>query len=284
MDAEQLFLENLGLIDRIVAFVCRRNHYRDDEAEDFAGHVRLKLIENDYSILRKFEGRSSFSTYLTTVIQRMSFQYRVQMWGKWRPSAEAQRLGDAGITLERLITRDGYSLHEAVQMLTTRSQPAFSRAELEAAYARLPHRTPRPVLVHESDAAHAIASTSDSEADAVRRDRERSSRAVAAAIDSAMATMDPEDQIILRMRFWSARSVPDIAAALQLDQKKLYKRIDRLLVALRKSLEAAGLGRRQIEDVLESGEIEIRFSEGNRALSRSQSAEAPVREEGKQSR
>src|SRR5436190_23742802 len=123
MNAEELFLANLGLVDRIVAFVCRRNHYRDDEAEDLAGHVRLKLIENDYAILRKFEGRSSFSTYLTTVIQRLSFQYRVQMWGKWRPSAEAQRIGEAGITLERLMTRDGLTFHEALETLTSRKQP-----------------------------------------------------------------------------------------------------------------------------------------------------------------
>ena len=257
MNAETLFLENLALIDRVVAFVSRRNHYREDEAEDLEGYVRLRLIENDYAILRKFEGRSSFSTYLTTVIQRLAFQYRVQMWGKWRPSAEAQRLGDAGVTLERLLTRDGLTLHEAIETLTARRDPAYSRKELEAVYARLPHRSAKPVLVAETDAAHEVASSDSADADVHREERMRAARAAATVIDLVMAGFDREDQLILRMRFWSARHVPEIASALHLDQKKLYKRIDRLLLSLRRTLEEAGIEQSAIGDLIESGAVEI---------------------------
>jgi RNA polymerase sigma factor for flagellar operon FliA len=274
MNAEELFLENLGLIDRVVAFVSRRAHYRDDEAEDLAGHVRLKLIENDYAVLRKFEGRSSFSTYLTTVIQRLAFQYRVQMWGKWRPSAEAQRIGEAAVTLERLMTRDGLSLHEAIETLASRKDPAYSRKQLEAAYARLPHRSPRPVLVPEEDAVQHVAAPVDADHGVRQSERVRAARAAAAAIDAAMASMDSEDQLILRMRFWSAKRVPEISEMLHLDQKKLYKRIDRLLVALRRELEAAGVSRGEIDDLIESGAVEIREPR------RSQQTE-PVSEEGR---
>src|SRR5437762_8206155 len=119
MGVEQFFLANLRQIERIIAFVSRRNHLRPADGEEFAAHVKLKLIEANYAVLRKFEGRSTFSTYMTTVIQRLFFQYRVQMWGKWRPSAEARRMGDKGITLERLLTRDGYTFNEVVEILTT---------------------------------------------------------------------------------------------------------------------------------------------------------------------
>src|SRR5207302_4973448 len=142
---------NLGLIDRIAGFICRRNHVSSDEAEEFAAHVRLKLIENNYAVFQKFEGRSSLPTYLTTVIHRLFLQYRVQTWGKWRPSAEAKRLGDLAIVFERLITRDGYSLGEATQLLTTGRNRA-SRTELEAIYVRLPPRASRPVLETEAAA------------------------------------------------------------------------------------------------------------------------------------
>lgn len=279
MNAEELFVANLGLIDRIVVFVCRRNHYKEDEADDFAGHVKLKLIENEYAILRKFEGRSAFSTYLTTVIQRMSFQYRVQMWGKWRPSAEAQRMGEAGITLERLLSRDGYSLHEAIETLSSRKQPGYSRAELEAVYRRLPHRSPRPVLVQETDAAQAVASASDSEAYVLQHDRDRAARKATCALDAAIGAMDAEDQMILRMRFWSARRVPDIATMLGLDQKKLYKRIDRLLASLRRALETSGIDRTQVEDLIQSGEVDFGGGSGITELVRSQGSEEPVNKE-----
>jgi DNA-directed RNA polymerase specialized sigma24 family protein len=42
------------------------------------------------------------------------------------------------------------------------------------------------------------------------------------------------------MRFWHGQRVPDIARTLHLDQKKLYKRLDKLFQVLRRELEKAG--------------------------------------------
>jgi hypothetical protein len=53
----------------------------------------LKLIENDYRILRSFEGLASLGTYLTTVIARLFLDFQIHEWGRWRPSAAATRLG-----------------------------------------------------------------------------------------------------------------------------------------------------------------------------------------------
>src|SRR5437016_9773382 len=146
MDPQELFLSNLDAIDRAIRYVCHRNHLAPQDAEELNSEVKAKLIDGNYAIIRKFEGRSAFSTYMTTVIQRLYFQWRVQMWGKWRPSAEAKRLGEKAITLERLLTRDGFTYREAMETLTT-GTAAYSRDEIEAIYLRLPSRQPRPVLV-----------------------------------------------------------------------------------------------------------------------------------------
>jgi RNA polymerase sigma factor (sigma-70 family) len=249
MEPEQVFVQNLGLIDRIVAFVCRRNHLAATESDEFASHVRFKLLEDDYGVLRKFEGRSSLSTYLTTVIQRLFFQYRVQMWGKWRPSAEAKRLGDKAITLERMLTRDDYTLDESIAILTTGADPLYTRAEIEALYLRLPVRQPRPVLFTETSMPE-VAAPSAADDGVMRQYRERTARAVAATIDDAMSSLEAEDRVILKMRFWHAAKVPEIAAALHIDQKKLYKRIDRVVATLRDALERAGIDRADIGDLL----------------------------------
>ncbi len=66
---EQFFLGHLKLIEEIVSFCCRRSRFSREEAEDFGGHVKVKLIENDYAVIREFRGRSSPKTYLTTVIR-----------------------------------------------------------------------------------------------------------------------------------------------------------------------------------------------------------------------
>src|SRR5438045_4333623 len=104
------------------------------------------------------------------------------MWGKWRPSAEAKRLGEKAITLERLLTRDGFSYGEALETLTTGTR-AFTREEVEAIYLRLPERQPRPVLV--SSLAPDAAPTIDPDRDLFTADRRKTARAAVAAIDEA---------------------------------------------------------------------------------------------------
>lgn len=258
-DAQEVFLKNLETIDRIVGFVCRTNRLNATAAEDFASEVKLALVTDDYDVIRKFEGRSSFSTYLTTVIQRLFYQQRVKEWGKWRPSAEAKRLGQKAITLERLLTRDGFSFAEACQFLTTGADPDYTTLELEAIYYRLPPRQPRPVLVAEEASADAVPDGSQADDDILGHERERIARITAAVLDDQLTKLDGEDQLILRMRFWQAKKAPEIAVALHIEQKKVYKRIDKLLARLRRELERAGIRRADIDELLCGGDQEIVF-------------------------
>lgn len=262
MDAESVFLRNVDLIDRITAFVCRRNRLQPADADDFRSHVHLKLFENDCAILCKFEGRSAISTYLTTVINRLFYHWRAAILGKWRPSAEALRLGEKAVVLERLLTRDGYSLDAAVRELTEGEHPAMTRGELDAIHIRLPPRQPRPVLVSEemSVAVPAPAATDD---DLLRRDRDERAREVAATLDCALQSFPAEDQIILRMRFWQALKVPEIAARLHLEPKKLYKRIDRLVQRLRGVLTEHGIPHEALADLIDHDQdLTLAFARG----------------------
>jgi len=260
MTAERTYLENLRTIERIAAFVAHRNHLNPDDAGEFTQEVRVRLIDDDYAIIRKFESRSSFSTYLTTVILRLFQQWRTEMWGKWRPSAEARRLGDKAMTLERLLTRDGFTFEEAVNVLTTPAASPYTRAELESIYLRLPLRTPRPVLVSDESAPEIIANGAESDDRVEMHDRERAARNVAAAVDRLLETMEPEDRLILQLRFWQALKVPEIAQRLRMEQKKIYKRLDRLFVAMRRALEEAGVAKSDIGTLLCRGDQDIRFA------------------------
>src|SRR5829696_5080480 len=108
---EQLFLDSLDLIERIAVHACRRSRLRPEDKEDFVSLVHEKLLENDYAVIRKFERRenASFATYLNTVIRRLLLDYQNHLWGKWRNSAEAERLGEVAERLEELINRDGFT-------------------------------------------------------------------------------------------------------------------------------------------------------------------------------
>lgn len=264
MNPEERFLANVPTIERIASFYCRRMHMTDADTEDFIGFVKVELIDRDYDIIRKFEGRSSFTTYLTTVIHRLLYQHRTKEWGKWRPSAEAKRMGDVAIALERLTTRDNFSLAEAVQLMTTGNAPAASTRELHAIALRLPPRTPRPVLVTEETAPDLVTATDDPSDGPMSREREQLARRAASLLDEIMNSFESEDRLILKMRFWSAQRIADIAGTLHLDAKKTYKRIDKLLGKLRTALERAGIGRNEIDDLFAHGDrpVELASSEG----------------------
>src|SRR5580765_7001368 len=114
---ESVFLANLALIDRLIALIARRHALSASDAEEFGAWAREKIIDCDYAVIRKFGGRSSLSTYLTTVLVNLFRDFRNARWGRWRPSAEAKRRGPIGIRLEELIYRDGHPLRESVQIL-----------------------------------------------------------------------------------------------------------------------------------------------------------------------
>lgn len=284
MQPEDLFLQHLETIERISAFISRRNRLSHDEAGEFAQEVKVRLIDGDYAVIRKYEGRSKFSTYLTTVIQHLFHQWRVEQWGKWRPSAEAKRLGDKAITVERLLTRDNFTYSEVVQMLTT-AEHGYTECEIEQIYLRLPLRHPRPVLVSGEVSPDAVAAENESDDRIEAEEREQVARHATGCLDRLFDTMEAEDRLILQMRFWEARKVPDIAQRLQLDQKKLYKRLDKLYASLREALETAGVRKNDVDSLLTKGDQELRFGpsrpqSGNTAFRPSKIAGGEVRGSG----
>ncbi len=253
---EALFLSQLPVIERVISFVSSRHHLPGLEADDFASHVKLKLIEDDYGILRKFQGRSSIRTYLTVVIQRLFLDYRISAWGKWRPSAEAARGGAIAVLLEQLIGRDGYSFEEACELLETNHQVTASRSELAAIAGRLPIRIRRRF---ESDAALAQMPSDQPPVDDVIAEQERSATAarIAVALKSAMSGLDPQDRVILALRFEDGRSVVEVARMLRLDQKALYRRLDRVMKVLRSTLHQEGVDGAAALEMFESPAVSI---------------------------
>src|SRR5215212_3086060 len=118
--ADELLTSNLPLIERAIAFACRRNQLSPEDAEEFGSVVKLRLVENDYAVLRAHEGRSSMATFIGIVVQRMLLDFRIHAWGKWHASAEAKRLGDVALELEQLMHRDGRTLGEAFTILAAK--------------------------------------------------------------------------------------------------------------------------------------------------------------------
>lgn len=245
MSLHDLFVENLDLLDRIIRATCYRNLWDPGDQEDFASWAKLRIIDNDYRILRQFEGKASLPTYLTTVVQNLFRDYRIHKWGKWRPSAAAQRLGPRAVRLETLVSRDGHTVNEAVEILANRGH-RLEPEEIDGILAAVPTRFRRreqglEVLEVEGreDGVHGRVE----EAERLET-RER----VAAALERAMARLEGEDRLVLRLHFADGVTIARISRMLGLEQKPLYRRVHRCLRELRDGLESSGV---ELERVVE---------------------------------
>jgi RNA polymerase sigma factor (sigma-70 family) len=249
-ELQELFLANLPGIKRMLGFLASRKGLDREEAEDFASWAQLRIIENDYGLLRKFRGESTVLTYVTAAIRMAFHDYRVQEWGRFRCSAKARRLGPLAMKLEILLARDGLTLSQAITMLKANGDITLSDRELAALAAKLPRRTPmRPVqsVDHPVDAPIKVTP----EDDLRRKETELAAESARAALRQALASLPPEDSLLMKLCYLEGLRIADIAKALHLEQKPLYKRRDTIKEQLRLMLEAAGITDELIRDIIE---------------------------------
>jgi RNA polymerase sigma factor (sigma-70 family) len=245
---DQLLVSELPRIEAVIDYVCRRHRCRPEVAEEFAAEVRLKLVADDYAVLRRFEGRANLKTYLTIVVQNFFRDYCNHLWGKWRASAEAIRLGPVARKLEELL-RDGRGVDEACTILRLNEQVGLSPAELEAMAARLPPRQPRRFEGEESLRGVAAGEPTPEER-AVAVESATARQRVAAALGRALAVLSPQDQVIVKLRFDQDFPFVDVARTLHLDPKGIYRQMERILKELRAALEREGVGLDEVAEAL----------------------------------
>ena len=248
MDYQRLLLDHLDLINQIVRTVGRRRHLSGPEQEDFASFVNLRMVDDDYAILRKFQNRSSLRTYLAAVIERLSLDFCVERWGRWRPSAAADRLGPVAVLLERLVSRDGHTLEEAMEIVRTNHGSALSPRQLRDIWGQLPARI-RTAEVGEEAAATVIASqTSESIVDDA--ERRQSIDRLERTLQSAFAVVPDQDRVLLALRFDQDLSIAQIATLTGVSVPTLHRRLDRTIKDLRRALTASGFDPREVAGLI----------------------------------
>lgn len=251
---------HLPLLEEVLRTVRRRKCQSVEEAEDFTSWARLRLVEDDGGIFRKFQGKSSLRTYLTTVVLNLFRDYRIEKWGKWRPSSEARRLGAVAVRLECLLWREGLSLGEAIEILRRNFRVSESVEELEAIAAHLPQRPSRRFV--EESAAEKQA-TLDGVEDRVRhRDASIIAQRVERGLSEGMRRLTSEDRTILKLWAEDGFTVAAIAKTLGLEQKPLYRRMERLKEELRVQLESNGVGSGEVREIIEWPGVSLRVDYG----------------------
>ena len=248
MDYQRLLLDHLDLVDQIVRTTGRRRHLSATEQEDFASFVRLRLVEDGYAILRKFQNRSTLWTYLAAVIERLSLDFCAEKWGRWRPSATAERLGPIAVTLERLVTRDSHTIEEAMEIVRTHHDVGKTYAELRKIWDQLPIRV-RTTEVGE-DAAATVSSNDSSEVEVEDSDRQKDIDRLQRALQTAFEQIPAQDRVVIALRFDQEMSMVEIARLTGSSVPTLHRRLDKSVKQLRLALTSAGFDSRDIAGLI----------------------------------
>jgi RNA polymerase sigma factor (sigma-70 family) len=249
VDYQKLLLEHLDLVDRVVRYIARRHHLSSADAEDLSSLVRFKLIDHDFAILRKFQGRSNLGTYLTTVIEHIYLDFCIGRWGKWRPSAAARRLGPLAMLLDQLVGREGLTFDEAAATLETNHGCTATREELRALYMQLPTRAVRRFATEEE--LTAVAARVGARDRALEREDELEIvERVERALARTLAGLGTREQLLLKLRFQDGLTVVQIARLLHTVPKPLYRQLQETIALLHNKLCQEGIDAADIERIV----------------------------------
>jgi len=228
--------EELALLSQVVRDITRSRRLSPEDAEDFAQTVQVRLVERSYDIFRRFSGRSSLRTYLAVVIKRMLLDWQNSMYGKWRPSIGAGRLGPLAFELERLIDRDQYSRDEAIEIVRMRHN-IQERSDLQRLVDQLPPRRPHRTMTPMPEDARGA----DFEDPLAAHEQQRIQARIRATLATAVDSLSSDDRRLLMLRYRQHRSVQTVAETMQIDPKLLYRRFERVLRSLRRTMCAHGV-------------------------------------------
>jgi RNA polymerase sigma factor (sigma-70 family) len=251
-----------GLLEQHFQLICQRldrlsrlSGLPEHEAEELRSWALFKLVENDYRILASWEGRSSFSTFLTVVLVNLMRDYRIHVWGKWRPTAAARRRGPEAVLLERLCVRDGLPVEEAIERMRTEHGVSLPRAELERMAVSIRRRTERRRVGEEE----LLRVPVDGQVENRIEDGERAltEDRLRELLAPLLESFPAEERLLLKLHYWDGLSMAAISRFLGRPQRELYSVRNKCLKKLRRSLEEAGLSLDQVRGLIGCSHLDL---------------------------
>ena len=251
VDPELLVVTYLPRVRQFVERACWRRGLRP-EVDDVISTVVVKLVSDNYAVVRVFDGRGPFDAYLSRIVDRVALDYQRHLWGTWRPSALARRLGTAGVMLDRLISRDQLPVQDAV--LRVASQLGLRLSDVTAMGEQLATRPARNgIRRSELLATQHISFSSGLE----RAERRKTVDAVNVALSKALGRLTVRERALLRMRYVQELSVREIATHFRVEQKQLYRLYNSLLRRMRQILAESGVDTHVVFSVLDDREATV---------------------------
>ena len=245
-------VKHLPVIDAAIKVACRRHEILDDQAEEFASHTKLKLIENDYHLIRSFQGKSSFRTYLFTVINRIFIDWLRMMKGRWRPSEYAKRLGQMGIKLEELMARKKLSYQEACYAIKINHGVNIDSREFRKLADKISKQlstNPRQVDIPLEKINNSESTLKDPVID---KNSQEIREKIVSIIKDVSESLEANDKLILKMHFHDNLGISVISRILKQKRHGVDARLKFILVGFKEKILANGININDARDAINS--------------------------------
>lgn len=249
MDPRETLEKHYSDLLKVIRNICRKHSIEGKEAEDFTSFVVEKLVEDDYRKIREFQGKSSLTTYLYTVVTRLSIDRDRSLTGRWHPSQAARNMGPLAMDLEELVYRRGYSFDSALEILKSRSNPPISDDALERIFHALPVRNRPEKESSVGDASEFPDQDPTPEGHLLIDEKNKVLAKLDSIITEKKTSLGEEDCFILRMKFEDDLKVSEIARRLGRERGEVDRKIKLILVQMKEKILAKGLN---INDVMDA--------------------------------
>jgi DNA-directed RNA polymerase specialized sigma24 family protein len=232
---DELIDEQWAHIEEVVRALGRRHYLSADQLDQFRGVVHRSLQLNDFELLKSFDGRSTWETYLTTVISRELILFQGTIWQQWRPSRLAQQLGPAAVLLEKLVHSDGLRIRDAIQVMHSVHGVRERRYVLLQIARRLRLK----------DAPAELASNRADHVDG----------RYAEALREALKRLTPDERLMVQLRVRDQQPLSRIALMMAVDVARLTHLLERAKMCIADALVEQGMPRELVGTLLHHGEV-----------------------------
>jgi hypothetical protein len=174
------------------------------------------------------------------------FPFLVPHEQPYRHPPGAARLGPVAMRMERLLVRDGFSFDEVRKILRGEGVK-MTVLELADLRAKLPPRSLRRFVGEERLEAE-VSRELRSDEQLEGKEHAQTKQRAFAILRQVFNTLTAEEQVLVRMR--TEFKISEIARLRGMEQKPLYKQLEKIYEKLRKGLERHGIRRADIQDLL----------------------------------
>lgn len=224
-----------------LANIVKQFEAEDELARDCYDFVCAHLSDNEFRRLRSFDpaGPARFATWLTAVVANLCRDWRRSRNGRHRVPECVKRLSDLDQLVFDLVYRQALTMQECLLVLRA-SMPGFADRNFHESHARLQGALSARQRWQFSTKRSKRSTIDPDLLDSGGPDPETSYLATedSARLKKALARLDPDDRLILLLRYQQGLTYREISVLL--DVRDLFatrRAIDRALKKLRKVIK-----------------------------------------------